>query len=222
MAIRTARSYSSDDMQERRARILQKARELIASGGESNLTIAKLASQADVAPRTIYRAFEDRDGVVLAAVREHMASIRTFLSVSPIPGDLPSVLVEYDWISAELFRGPEFARAIIPFYFSPKPTEETIEALQSVARLRAETFMKYARSIDGINPQLDSARVIERIIDDEYVVFARWVAGRIADADVADELKSSFLSNAVVVSTGSLRDEAIALLTEIHRRLANS
>jgi AcrR family transcriptional regulator len=220
MAKPTTKGYASEDMEVRRVRILVEARKLIELG-EKKMTIAKLSECADVAPRTIYRAFEDRDGVILAVIREHMQAISEFLSKSPIEGDIDSVMREYDWIVAELFRGAEFARVLISFYFSPRPGDTTIKELRSVAMRRMNAFLGHADRRRLRNLRLDRALLAQRMVDDEYLILTKWAIGRIEDRQVGNELKASFLANAMIASEGELQAEALNCLALLHENLAD-
>lgn len=57
-------------MQERRARILLHARQLIMAGGIEALSVRTLADAADVAVRTIYRSIGTKDEVLIALFSE--------------------------------------------------------------------------------------------------------------------------------------------------------
>lgn len=208
-------------MIERRARILRAARELLAEG-EENLTISRLCDQAEVAARTVYRAFGDREGVIQAVIADHMDAICAFLATAPLKGDIDSVFREYDWITAELFRGRAFARVIIGFYFSLAPNPKTLMSLRSVAHRRMLAWMDYAASVGDLTPALDRERVARHQVDTEYVQFSKWASGQIPDERVADELKANFLMSAVAVSRGPERDRLSDLLAHEHARLGSN
>ena len=51
-------------------RILDAARSLVEAGGLDELSMRRLAQEADVSVRTIYNLFGDKDGLLRALVRE--------------------------------------------------------------------------------------------------------------------------------------------------------
>lgn len=218
-AARPRRKYASEVMTTRRRRILQEARALLAEGGETNLTINKLCVQSDVAPRTIYRAFGDKEGVILAAVSEHMHSIEEFLSVAPPVGDIQSIFSEYDWIVAELFRGPEFARAVIGLYFSPTPMEGALESLRSVAYNRVNAWLGHAERKGWLIAGLDRERIARYQVDTEYVVFHKWSVGQVPRERMADEMKANFLLTAIAAVTEPERSRLEKMLVTLHDKL---
>lgn len=212
------RIYASDIMAERQSRILRAARELL-SDGEANLTINRLCQRADVAARTVYRAFGDREGVIQAVIAEHMEAILAFLAVAPLKGDIDSIFREYDWITAELFRGAAFAKVIVGFYFSQNPRPEALASLRSVAYHRITAWMRHAAEQGHLAPALDRERIALHQVDTEYVQFNKWAAGQIPEYRVADELKANFLMTAIIASRGKERERLTNLLADAHARL---
>ena len=55
--------YSSPSIHERRRRILREARRLLAESGLEKFSIRTLCKRADVAQRTLYNAFHNRDRI---------------------------------------------------------------------------------------------------------------------------------------------------------------
>jgi AcrR family transcriptional regulator len=213
------RSYSSPIMVSRRKRITQEARAILADGGVKALTIHRLCEQADVAVRTIYRAFGDKDGVILAAINEHMDSIRDFLAINPGRGDVESVFKELDWLVAELFRSAAFGLVVIEFYFSQAPRVEAVKALRSVPNDRAWRWLDLCRRQGLLLPGLDQERVARHFADAEYVMYHRWAVGEIPNDTLADELKANFLLNAIGVVAEPERGRLIEMLTPIYAHL---
>ena len=59
---------------------METAHAILGEGGVEALTIRRLAREADVAHRTIYRLFGDKDGVILATVSDRMGEVRAHLA----------------------------------------------------------------------------------------------------------------------------------------------
>ncbi len=212
-------SYASENMSARRERIAQAARQLLEEGGDANLTIRKLADTANVGAKTIYRAFGDRDGVILAALRRHVETVQSFLEVATSANDIPSISREFNWHAAELFRGPGFARIIFNYYFSADPREETVTLLRAVALKRTLRWLNLAEERNELENGVNINRTAFFQVDAEFAVWQRWASGRIADEHVADELRASFLTCAASVTSGETRKQAIDLLNEVNARL---
>jgi AcrR family transcriptional regulator len=112
-----SRRYASLAMSERRQRIIERAHAILGEGGVQALTIARLSREAGVAPRTIYRLFNDKDGVVLATVSDRLHEVREaivviafFFSTEPHVAairELRSVAYNRfrNWLDVEVERG---------------------------------------------------------------------------------------------------------------------
>lgn len=212
--------YLSAEMIARRSRILRTAIEILDEGGEEHLTIARLCERAGVAARTLYRAFGDREGIIYAALAEHMGSLTTVLSHKPRGQDVDAVFREYDWIAEELFRGPEFARLIINFYFSSKPREAVLQDLRSVPYQRIEKWLMNAEQRGELLPGIDLQRIAMYQTDTEYVLFHKWATGRVPDECMALELKVNFLMTALSVVNDGFRPRITDRLEKLHTELA--
>lgn len=211
-----ARTYSSAKMATRRERIVRIAHGILAEGGPDALTINRLSEEAGVAPSTIYRGFDSKEGVILATIVEHMRGIREFLSRTPSRGDIDSIFSEYDWIVAELYRDPEYGRVVIDFYFSGQADRAARDALRSVAEMRISAYITTAAEAGHILPGLDLERLIAFQVDTEYGVFHRWARGLIDRSLLADELKATFLMTAAAAVDERWRGDIVDRLTALH------
>src|SRR5688500_15915675 len=64
--------YRSDNIVERRKRILREARKLIAETGLSGFSVRELAHRAGIAQKTLYNAFGSKENVIALAIRQYM------------------------------------------------------------------------------------------------------------------------------------------------------
>ena len=64
-------TYGSPKIFERRRRILETARLLIAERGYDGFGIRELCERASVAPQTVYKAFESKERIIALAIRHH-------------------------------------------------------------------------------------------------------------------------------------------------------
>src|SRR6202011_1710158 len=88
---------SSPRIFERRRRILAVTRELIAIQGYDGFSIRELCSRANVAPQTVYKAFENKERLVSLAVRDHFSSFiqshRSIHHAASLSGVIERVIV---------------------------------------------------------------------------------------------------------------------------------
>jgi AcrR family transcriptional regulator len=130
--------YSSPKIFERRRRILQTSRELIAKHGYDGFSIRDLCQQANVASHTVYKAFESKERLVALSIRlyfQQFIESQQFLNdKTQLDGVLERVI-----ISDEHMRDSrEFVIAIAAIYFSQTAAND----LQIAARMNIHTTLE--------------------------------------------------------------------------------
>jgi AcrR family transcriptional regulator len=106
-------SLLDQQMAERRERILEAARNIIAAHGYEGLTMRDLAEASRVTVPTIYNLIGSKERVLLAAVEQTTGS---FVSrIERAPGDVIAVV---DAAIQELLRLPRYYRALLLVLFS--------------------------------------------------------------------------------------------------------
>jgi hypothetical protein len=76
-------------------------------------------------------------------------------------------------------------------------------------------MQEQGRLVEG----LDLNRIAYSQVDGEFVVLQRWASHRIADANMAGELKANFLKSAACVAREPDREVLLNSLGGIHARL---
>lgn len=214
--------YTSPAMSERRQRIIDKAHEMLADGGIQELTIARLSREAGVAPRTIYRLFNDKDGLIFATVADRMREVREVIARQHREYTLETVFDELDWMIFEMERDTEFARVVIEFNFSLTPRRAEIQELRSVAYNRFRNWLDLEILKGRTRNDLDLERITQRHVVTEFLVYRRWAIGATDSTEARLELKCCFLQTAALVLTGDAQEEALCKLAELHRELGMS
>ena len=205
-------------MLERRKRIVDCAHMILGEGGTQALTIDRLSREADVAPRTLYRLFGDKDGVIHATVTDRLREVRSYLAGKNRDYDLDTVLAELDWMVDEMRRDSLYAHVVIGFYFAQDPREASIRELTSVAYNRFRNWLDREIAAGHVEARLDLDRVAQEHLANEFAVYHRWTVHEDDDRSRL-ELRCCFLKSAIVVLTGPVRDDYVALLAEHQRRL---
>ncbi len=116
----------AEQMAERRERILEAAREIVAERGFDGLTVRELARVAGVTAPTIYNLVGNRDQVLVAAVAEQTE--RFLASIERAEGD---VLAVVDANLNELLRRPRYYRSLLRLLVS---SEAAAPARRDVSR----------------------------------------------------------------------------------------
>jgi AcrR family transcriptional regulator len=129
---RGARAAKEDDA---RARIVEAAAELLASGGRGAVTTRAVASRVGISPPTIFRLFGEKDGL-LSAVAEY-GHDRFYAAKTPLkPTDDPVNDLRAAWSRAVEF-GQNEPELFLLIYGEPGSDEMTAAARSGQERMRA-------------------------------------------------------------------------------------
>jgi AcrR family transcriptional regulator len=209
-------------MAERRQRVVDCAHRILGEGSIPALTIERLCREADVAPRTVYRLFGNKEGVIHATVQDRLSEVREHLARRQAVYTMDVVFAELDWMVSEMERDAEYARAVIGFYFSMEPREAAIQELRSVAYNRFRNWLDREIAAGNAETRLDLERIAQEFVSKEFLVYQRWALGKV-DADACRlELHSNFLKTAILVLTGAAREACIETLAAKQRALGFS
>lgn len=216
------RKYASPGMSERRQRIIDCAHVILGEGGVPALTIERLSREAEVAPRTIYRLFDDKEGVILATVTERLREVRAHIARRKLDYTIDVVFAELDWMVSEMRRDAEYGRVVIGFFFAQEPRTAAIRELGSVAYNRFRNWMDREIHAGHTVEGLDLERIAQEHVANEFVIYHRWATGVTDDATCKLELHAAFLKSAMLVLADPARADYMALLADRHRALGMS
>lgn len=216
------RKYTSAVMTQRRQRIIDCAHRILGEGGIQALTIDRLSREAEVAPRTLYRLFNDKDGVILATVSDRLHEVRASIARRRQDYTIDVVFSELNWMVSEMQRDAEYARVVIGFYFSLEPRVDAIRELRSVAYNRFRNWMNLETRQGHTNSELDLERVAQDFVATEYVVYHRWAVGSIDSDQCRIELHSNFLKTAILILIDPVRSSYMSMLADKQAQLGLS
>ncbi len=215
---RARQSYSSPVMQERRSRILQEARALLAEHGPAGFNIRELSRRAGVSSRTLYHAYGDREGILAHALAAHIEELRDEWAVSPLGDDIDQILMEFDRVAAEIERTAAYTRTLVELYYSLNPLASALASIRSLPANRMVRWLAQAPA-ECLLPGLDRARVIDQHVDAELGAIHRWAVGRVPTAQLADEMRAGFLSMLLAITRGEVRDDVARRFAMLMRQL---
>ncbi len=176
---RTSR-YASDAMAERRARILEAAREMLVEQG-GKFTMRDLAKRSGVALATLYNIFDSQDELVAQAV------VQIFVDrvENLIPKETGSVLelIEHqqDLAHAEILRVPAYAKKMLSIYFSEETDSQIRDVLQGQAVAGNTRILKILAGEKALGSWVDVDLLANDMAVASYAVISRWAAGEVSD-----------------------------------------
>ncbi len=174
----------SEQMQERRQRILQTTRELLGERGYEAVTVRELAKRCGVSVPTLYNRFGGKDALIAEAVQDHFHGIlRSALAGDEPPGH-ERLMALVGRCVEEVTRLSDYHRALLAaFARSPEtgPLHLTLasDLLSAVtaeleAMSRRRQLASWAR-VDQLGAQITSACISATMA---------WAAGGVVDARV--------------------------------------
>jgi AcrR family transcriptional regulator len=207
--------YASPLIHERRKRILAEAQALIVEKGEGGFTIQELSVRAKVAPRTLYNAFGDKEGIIARATEEHYAA--RFQSSKFWRGTvtLKNLLYFLDNSVLDILATREYARSMVAVYFSPNANEKIYLALKHVASRSIRVWAETAAKKNWIEPWYPLEHLGDRYANVFMTSIHDWLIGRIPDEDLAAHVKSDFLLTIAAAVNPARRAEIGRLLTSV-------
>ncbi len=196
---------------QRRDRILAEAWQLIAEREGDDFSLTELATRAGVATRTIYNAFNDRDGVVAQAVAVHYRSLfaETFVQKGEALR-LAEALAMIDAVAEEIAKVPGWSRTGVMMYFSPRTNPKIVASLRAMPVMILNAWLR--------SDEADAARLALLPRDDVERGFANtqwgltgdWAAGRIDVAELARGMKVTLVMTALSLGNAAGQAAAVA------------
>ena len=185
--------YSSARMRERRSRILSETRDLIAEGSIHEFSMAELADRCGVAKRTLYNAFRNKDGVVIAAINEGYV---TFMerTVFHHPGETTEGAIErLVRIHTRAIDVKSYFRAIVDIYFSSSVDADLRSLLHNMAGDRHRLWLGNLSATGALLAGTDVEKAADRVASLENLIAFDWCHERLTDAEYVASLIADVL-----------------------------
>ena len=211
-------TYASPAIVERRRRILEETRRVIAEQGVAALNMNDIGRRAGVAKRTLYNAFQTRERMIAAGIQEYFEEYVSRIAFTQPPGSLQHNLERMISVVQRNRRIPNYIRAIMALYFSPEVDEDIWLAMHSIATRHHRAWIENLAA----GKQLQVWIVVDRLVDDlvrlEYATINDWARGRIPDDEIIVHLIFSYLTMMLGAVRGAARKEIEAMLKDIAER----
>lgn len=214
MAENTARRrrgpYDSEQMTQRRRRMVEVAKAMIAESGAEGFTIRELTRRAEVSVTVVYSAYGDKEGLIAAAIQDFYEKLD--VARRPVARTLQRVLDDIDEAAAIILANPSYSRSLATLYFSPTADPRIYSAIRDIA---VRTFLpwlegaiSHGETVAGLTVEAMSAT----LANDRWAVIFDWARGRVEDTQLASTMKTSFLIVASGLSAGRTRAQLDAAL----------
>ena len=139
---------------DRRRRILESTRDLLAEGGYEGLQMRVLAERAGVSPMTLYNRFGNKDALILAALQEMLDGLRGEATASGKQG-IEFVLYSAELTANQILETPEYAKAMALMLFNGQAESPILNALLLDNLARSKDNLAQMRTLEEINDSID-------------------------------------------------------------------
>lgn len=112
---------------QRRERILATVRQQLSRAGYEGLSMRDVAAASDVSPTTLYNLYDNKDGLVLAALQDLLDQLAT--SVPEELQGLDGVIARARAYARNIVRNPRYAEAMARMLFNARPTDPIAKML---------------------------------------------------------------------------------------------
>lgn len=210
---RQRRVYRSASILDRRQRILDEAKALMAETGANDFTIRDLGRRAQVSVTTIYKAFGDKEAVIAHALRDFYESLHVVLPARA--DDLIGYLNVLYGTSLDILRNPNYCIRLTDLYFSRSLASSLYEVIKS---LPLQVFAPWiddahARGLlrDGIEPE----EIKTLFANIEWANMQDWATGRVSDERLPQVRQKNFLLTARMICIDKLHGQIDSLLANL-------
>ena len=208
--------YSSPLIRERRKRILREARKLLTEKGIEGFSIRTLCKRANVAQRTLYNAFHNRDRLVALAIREAYEDVNRYMKYRTSPETLDGILDRLISINTRNLRARNYTRAVVAVFFSPDASPDVWGAIRAMADINLRLWLDRMAKENLLADWVMVDQLADEIANIEYAAINDWAQGRVRDDQFLRRLVTAVLAHVVGAIKGEDHDRALHFLRQIH------
>jgi AcrR family transcriptional regulator len=211
-------TYSSPAIIERRRRILEETRKVIAEQGIAALSMNEIGQRAGVAKRTLYNAFQTRERMIASAIQEYFDEYVGKIAYSSAPGTLQHNLERMISVVQRNRKIRNYIKAIMALYFSNDVDHDIWTAMHSPAVHHNRQWIEVLEAKKQLQPWVEAGRLVEDLVRFEYATINDWAQGRIPDDEVIVRLVSSYLTCILGALKGTARKDVEVLIKDVADR----
>jgi AcrR family transcriptional regulator len=211
-------TYSSPAIIERRKRILEETRKVIAEQGIAALSMNEIGQRAGVAKRTLYNAFQTRERMIASAIQEYFDEYVGKIPYSSAPGTMQHNLERMVSVVQRNRKIRNYIKAIMALYFSSDVDHDIWTAMHSPAIHHNRQWIEVLEAKKQLQPWVEVDKLVDDLVRFEYATINDWAQGRIPDDEVIVRLVSSYLICVLGALKGNARKEVETLIKDIAER----
>lgn len=208
--------YSSPAIHERRRRILDETRKMIAERGLSDFSMDEIGQRAGVAKRTLYNAFQTKERMIAIAIHEYFQSYLTHIPFTAPVGSMQRNVERLIFMIRRDLQIRNYVGAIVSIYFSADSDSDiwkTMHAMSVEPNLQWIMPLKAKRQLQ---PWVDPETLADDLVRIAYATLNDWRRKRIDDDKVMVQFVCACLTVAAGATRGAARKEIEEMLGRFH------
>ena len=202
-------------MAERRRRILHETRKLINEEGLEGFSMRELSKRANVAPKTLYNAFGDRDRLIGLAIREMYDALRYNVKFKTSDKTLSGLLDRAIVLNRGNLKARNYAKAVATIYFAPGTHLELREILQEMAVGKTSEWLADLRTKGQLHDWVDIEHLTRHMANMEYALILDWATGRVKDSEYLFRFAEIVLFSALASTRGEVYETARTMMVRM-------
>lgn len=199
-----AKRRPSPRVEQRRVRLIEQTRALVAHRDIGSLTIRDLAEQCGVAVATLYNHFGSREGVIGAALEADFRGrfeplVKSTRTLAPADKLNRRITTATQAILGEL---REYTRSVMFFYFHHTGQPELRAAIHDYAAQDFRHIVEDIHKRGELKPWVNAQTFADDLITQQYALVMKWAQGYIRDRDLRRRMIMSVGASFIGISRG--------------------
>ncbi|MDB5715095.1 MAG: hypothetical protein JWO15_2492 [Sphingomonadales bacterium] len=207
--------YSSPRIVERRRRILDEARRLVSEFGYDGFGIRELCQRAQVAPQTVYKAFENKERLVSLAIRQYFQSYAEEQLFHFEDTTLEGVIERLIVGDAGATSAPEYVSALVAIHFSQTAQDDLRVAASYHIMSILQPWAQALRDGGHMRPSFTTEMLTTSVVHLFFGISLDWCRGAISDEEFLQQKFATLLTCAVGATHGPAQEHISTWLTDV-------
>lgn len=208
---------SSEAMFERRRRILSAARKMIDEVGPDGFSIRELSKRADVAARTLYNAFENKENIIALAIQGYFEAFNRTIRFDTDPASFEGALEHQVATTVRNQQIPNYLRTVASLYFSPSLHPAIRTVLLDVGTRYWRPWLNAVADQNGLVRGVDVEGLLVDLSNLQFAKVHEWGLGELDDRAFFDRTLDAVLLMLAGATKGSAQAEVKAAFRRLRR-----
>ncbi len=188
---------------------------MIAEKGLDGFSIRTLCRNADVAQRTLYNAFQNKDRLIALAISEAYENVNRHMRYRTGADTLEGIVDRLISINVRNLKARNYTKAVVSLYFSPNISEDIWTAMRGMALRNLRPWLDRMKRESALQPWVNVETAAGDLANLQYSIINDWTVDRLSDKIYVPRLIIAVLSYTVGITLGTHREAALAMISEI-------